>query len=411
MVLQPAQTFATFPYPSTEMGFTDNILALSAFIGKNEAEDVPFAVICFLILTVLFVLVNLIMYVVQQVKYYRGKYFPDVTVSKGEELMDSVFNDVTLDNAKAALSFTPVVSLLILFILFRAENQNLDMDKDKKWKAIEIGIGIVTVGIILQAVDAFTVAVRSTIVSGIAESLGTLLTYIGYLFLLTGMFVVKSPVVPLSVAAECFLALALLLLISLIAVKMMQLKNRFFANVSMPSALGSINELVNEQKIEEIRSTASYTPVLMLLFFYLHFRYVKVGDPPSIAYTGMIGATVGVYVQTLAVLLKGVTERAAFWLRVCGVLVTYTFFGITMAAAIDAGWPAPSFAIEVVLILLFLMGFLKLLIVIIQVSYKFSLVSVYILVRFLFLFKRVLISFFFFFWACQAGSVGVSSKF
>eukprot|EP00299_Pterocystis_sp_00344_P016018 c8017_g1_i1.p1 GENE.c8017_g1_i1~~c8017_g1_i1.p1 ORF type:complete len:514 (-),score=135.96 c8017_g1_i1:40-1581(-) len=366
MALMPLQT--TFPFSNAEMGMqADNIFAFSSFISSKDSADVPFSAKCFLILTSVFVLVNLVIYVVQQVTYYRLAFYPNAETSqKGGTMVSSIFNEVTLGNAKAALTFTPVVALLIIFLLFRAENDGINMYEDKKWRTVEIGIAIVTVGIVLQALDSFTVAFASNTISGIAESLGTLLTYTGYLFLITGMFVVKSSIVPATVAAKCFLTLSLFLLLCLLTIKLVLLKNRLVASLSMPDVFSHADKLLNQQKIEEIQSAAEFAPVMMVVFFYLHFRYVKVGEPSQLTEVGMTGTTVGVFVQAVAVIIKSSFATFPFWLRIIGVLVTYVFLTITMYGAIDAGWPAPSFAIEAVLVLLFLIAFVKLMIVILQ---------------------------------------------
>jgi hypothetical protein len=180
------------------------------------------------------------------------------------------------------------------------------------------------------------------------------------------MFVVKSSIVPATVAAKCFLTLSLFLLLCLLTIKLVLLKNRLVASLSMPDVFSRMDKVLNYQKIEEIQSAAEFAPVMMILFFYLHFRYIKVGEPSHLTEIGMTGTTVGVFVQAVAVVMKSNFDPLPFWLRVIGVLVTYVFLSITMYGAIDAGWPAPSFAIEAVLVLLFLISFVKLLIVVLQ---------------------------------------------
>jgi len=66
------------------------------------------------------------------------------------------------------------------------------------------------------------------------------------------------------------------------------------------------------------------------------------------------------YIQVIGALFKIPV------IKIIGVISTYVFFGITMYCAIDVGWPAPSLAIEVVLLLLFVIAFLKLVITIVQ---------------------------------------------
>jgi hypothetical protein len=311
-------------------------------------------------------LVSVVMYVVQQIKYYKGMYLPNLQQTKGEEVFFEMFNDTTLGNAYSALSFVPVVSLLMLFILFRAENQGIDIESDSNYQAVSIGMCIATIGILVQAVDGMLVNVRSQVVSNISETIGTLFTYTGFAFLIAGMLVVRSSVVPMSTAANCLVALALLLLVLMITTKILQLKKRFADDHSMPINLGIAGEMMEEHRIEEIRSSAQFSQVLMIAFFYLHFRYVRLGAAPDTANGGIIASTVGVFLQATSVVLKLVNESAGSVLNILSMLLLYGAFGVTMYSAIDAGWPAPSQAIEVVLILLFIIAFLKFIIVITQ---------------------------------------------
>merc|ERR1711974_272567 len=102
----------------------------------------------------------------------------------------------------------------------------------------------------------------------------------------------------------------------------------------------------------------------MTAFFYLHFRYVAIGRVPDLANVAMSMATVGVYLQAVAVLVTMLHERSGKLLKIVAVVITNTFFALCMSSAFDAGWPAPSQAIEIVLILLLLMAALKLVVVI-----------------------------------------------
>jgi hypothetical protein len=314
-----------------------------------------------LFLVVIFVLVNLIMYIVQQIKFYKGEYLPD-TGMKSDVRLEELFSDVTLGNARTALSFTPVVALIINFMVLRAYADDVDRNS-KNWTTTEMGVTVVTVGILIQALDSFTVAFKSTIVSGISEGLGTLLTYTGYLFLITGMFVVRNTVIPMTVSAKCFVAIATLVFVTLVVAKIFQLRTRFEA---LNTSLGPMSDLITEHKLEEIQSASEFAPVLMVLYFYYYFRYKQIGEVTTTAEVGMIGTVVGLAIVVVALTVKEWFERAAFWLRLAGVLVLYIFLTIAIVEAIHDGWPAPSFAIEGVLLLMLAMALLKLVTITLQ---------------------------------------------
>lgn len=327
--------------------------------GPSSSYDnsTPVAAKCFLILAVTYVLLNLVMYVVQQVRYYKGEMYPDQepSIMKGEE-SEAMFIEASLRNAKSALSFTPVVSLLMLFIMFRASTQGIESSDDSSYQTTQVGMWMVTLGIVIQAVDGLLINIKSETVANASESAGTILTYVGLVFLLMGMFVVRSKLVPLSVAGKCFISLALLQIICMGAQKALQVKEKLFDNEDTPNSQ-------MKQYVEEIQTAAGFAPVLMIAFFYLHFRYVHIGTLPSSAEIAMVITTVGVYLQAAAVLVNIAHDMAGKVMRLSSIVLLYGGFVVVMLAALEAGWPAPSIAIEIVLILLFILALLKLVIV------------------------------------------------
>lgn len=340
--------------------------------ASSHDTSVPSASKCVLILTISFVLVNLVMYVVQQIKFFKGMFLPNLQQIKGEELLSEMFNDRSLGNARSALSFIPVVSLLMMFIMFRAENQDIDIETSGSYQTAEVGMWITTIGILIQAVDGMLVNIRSPAIALGSEIIGSVLTYAGFIFLMIGMFTVRSSIIPMSVAAKCLVALATLLLVLMIVMKAVQLKKKLAEDRTLVIDVGVIGEMIDEHHIQEIQSSAQFSHVMMIAFFYLHFRYVRIGNIPDIAESGIIASTVGVYLQAIAIITKLKYEQVGSILNILGLLLVYGAFSVTMYAAIDAGWPAPSLAIQVVLILLFVIAFLKLVIVITQeVSSRF----------------------------------------
>ena len=64
---------------------------------------------------------------------------------------DTLVSPITLANIKQSLSFAPVVSLLILFLILRATSQGIILSNEN-YGVLEAGFVISTVGIVLQSV-------------------------------------------------------------------------------------------------------------------------------------------------------------------------------------------------------------------------------------------------------------------
>ena len=61
---------------------------------------------------------------------------------------------------------------------------------------------------------------------------------------------------------------------------------------------------IDEHRIDQLRSVGSFIPVLMISFFYLHFRYLHLGSIPYMAEVGIWGSTVGIVLQIQVLYLQ-----------------------------------------------------------------------------------------------------------
>ncbi len=80
---------------------------------------------------------------------------------------------------------------------------------------------IVTVGIIVQAVDALTIRIHSEIFGNISRFIGNILVFVGYVILLWGLFAVKADFNELSIPGKCLVAISCLLIACLIALRIL----------------------------------------------------------------------------------------------------------------------------------------------------------------------------------------------
>jgi len=369
--LQPQAEAPPTSLQATETPETAAVKEVFTAHVQQEAIAInPDAAKCFLILATCFSIVNVVLFIAQQIKFFQGKYSPTSSEDGGQkpaqERMLDILDEKSIVNVKAALSFTPTVSLLMLFLLFRAVNHGIDLEENSDYKMSQCGMWIVTLGILIQAVDGILVNVNSAQFSVISEAVGTVFTYTGFALLLVGLVVARSHIVPMSVAEKCIIALAILLICTMIGIKLLQFKTRFMPGMASPDGLAGAATLAIETSLEQVRGVGDFVPVLITAFFYLHFYYSSLGSIPDEAEYGMTFSTVGVYIQAVAIFLKFANDKLGTILTILGVVVTYVFFAMTMYAAIDAAWPPTSMAIQWTLILLFLLAFLKLVIATIQ---------------------------------------------
>merc|ERR1712048_749165 len=111
------------------------------------------------------------------------------------ELMGKAFSSDNLSNAKTSMDLVPVASVLMLYIMLRADQQNI-FDNDPDYITAKHGMSAVTFGIFLLALDACTIRLYSDV--------------FGNLILLWGIFSVRDEYHDMSPPAKAVSALGLL---------------------------------------------------------------------------------------------------------------------------------------------------------------------------------------------------------
>jgi hypothetical protein len=334
----------------------------------NDRSELPLSGQCFLVLMCTYVLVRVIMYALDQYKYFKGQ---GDEADKGifgseDSLIGKIFDEKTLANANSALSFTPLVSILMLYLMFRAVAQDYDRE-GSDYKNLQLGMAITTFGIITQAATAFAVNLHSALFDKVtlAEVLGSVCTYFGLAVMFWGIFAVRIDEIPVSTPSKCVAALVVLFVGTMIVIKIMEVKKRFIDSVS-PIGMEAINAMLDENRLEEIRNAASFVPFFLIVLFYVNFRYYQVGTLPDYVEVGIIGCSVGIYLQAIVVLIKPYIEGVARIARFMSVMSMYVFFLIAMVALVEDDWPGASIACTHMILLVFAMGVLKADIVILQ---------------------------------------------
>jgi hypothetical protein len=198
----------------------------------------------------------------------------------------------------------------------------------------------------------------------------------GYVVLLWAIMTVKTEYHDVSIAAKCLSALGVLSVGCVLAIKAIQ----FFKWLDPLSALPpmgfeKLESLVDESKIEEIRSVASFSPMMITAFFYLHFHHLNSSLPSDTESYAMIVCVVGVYLQGLAAVVRvsdsTMFENIALVLRAVAIIPTYAAFVVVMFEGLAAG--IDSAAARCLLYLLCTVAVLKLLVLAIMEGSKYLL--------------------------------------
>jgi hypothetical protein len=137
----------------------------------------------------------------------------------------------------------------------------------------------------------------------------------------------------------------------------MHFHRRYFGGENLPST---------DQVLENAHAALAFITIIMCAFFYVHFRYLNLGEIPNLTETSVAIATGGIFGQIFAIFLTLVHERSGGVIRFIAVTLTFIAFTIVVASTISNDWPTPSIATQIALILLLLLAVAKLFTVISQ---------------------------------------------
>merc|ERR1712226_1690103 len=347
-----------------EAGVNDHVELLELESQVAQESEVPYAAKCFSTLVIMFAVVQFVIFLVDQSQGKREQMYEKIPPGKARsfaELLDKAFTPDNLTNAKASMSLVPVASVLMLYVMFRARDQNI-FESDPGYATAQAGMMWVTFGLLLLALDALTVRLYSDVLGNISQIMGTLISFAGYAVLLWAIMAVKTEYHDVSIAAKCLSALGVLSVGCVLAIKAIQ----FFKWLDPLSALPpmgfeKLESLVDESKIEEIRSVASFSPMMITAFFYLHFHHLNSSLPSDTESYAMI---VRVSDSTMF-------ENIALVLRAVAIIPTYAAFVVVMFEGVAAG--IDSAAARCLLYLLCTVAVLKLLVLAIMEGSKYLL--------------------------------------
>jgi hypothetical protein len=296
---------------------------------QAATESLSVAGQCFLAMIVLYFAAELMLYIVNE----KAKWNLNTPASMAQ--FDSFFNEEKLNAAKSAMPLIPVLSVLMLFIMFRASSldQSLSADNENlpSLSMIQMGYILSVVGIYFQALNAFGLGFGKEPFT--TASFGLPFMYVGYAIIVYGVMYYRDTEKELSAAAGALLTLSATMFILQAMIKFMQAKGldlikNNIAKVPIPGAdkaadlvgqattptgevapppseetsllastpqktedMPSKEELMagpdfkalhpgnlfNEAKLVSALSTTGLIPTYMLLCFFMHFRLQEGG--------------------------------------------------------------------------------------------------------------------------------------
>jgi predicted histidine transporter YuiF (NhaC family) len=113
------------------------------------------------------------------------------------------------------LLLIPVVCLVIFFIVFRAYKQNI-LEDDPDYRHFQGGIVLVTAGAMISLLDILTITIHSDSLGNMSQLISSIGVATGFAILLWALFAVQSGYQYMSTTAKCFVALAALVMVSMI---------------------------------------------------------------------------------------------------------------------------------------------------------------------------------------------------
>merc|ERR1712019_243215 len=263
-------------------------------------EDTPYAAKCFVYLVCMFTFVTLVLFLAERFTAEYEKAMEKPEPGRLRSLFESLqqaFTPENLTNAKAAMSMVPVASVLMLYVMFRAKDQGI-FENDPSYDTAQLGMFWVTGGLALLSLDALTIRLYSDVLGNISQIVGSFVTILGNIILLWARVAVRDEYHDLSTAAKCLTALGVLVVGCVVAIKAIQ----FFkwlnpASVLPPVGFEKLEAMMDESKVEEIRSVSTFAPMMIVAFFYLHFHHLNGDKPSNTEVYAMIVSVIGVYFQ------------------------------------------------------------------------------------------------------------------
>merc|ERR1711907_481015 len=275
----------------------------------------------------------------------------DNTVTMFQEM----FTMEKLTNIEKTLDLVPTFSILMLFVMFRAREQGIlgvdgEVAQTPEGQTYVMTQSFMMLGVFaisLQAMDFLDITVNSVVMGNLSQNIGTLSMYVAWGGMIYGVIYARDPARPLSLAAQCIMAMVSLVFV-LQAVKLF-LQYKKTAHEKLMGSGGALEpepepdvdpELVDTPdatetfsnyqeagklnlaaiqpfdmtKIFNCQVLTNYVPLMSLLFFYAHMRAIEVGkgkmiqelaeteDGWKLVVMSMYGATAGLFLQVVAVL-------------------------------------------------------------------------------------------------------------
>eukprot|EP00299_Pterocystis_sp_00344_P005244 c16609_g1_i1.p1 GENE.c16609_g1_i1~~c16609_g1_i1.p1 ORF type:complete len:493 (-),score=137.36 c16609_g1_i1:356-1834(-) len=348
---------------------TSNHIPLQSLLSVSDA---PLAVVtqCVLWLVGALAFVNVVVYVVNQIKYFgeKAEQFPELgrTLGTLSGRLSQVFNNENLSSAQQVMGTIPAVSVLMLFVMFRAHHENIFED-DPNYRTFQGGMITLTISLLLLCLDTLTIRIQSDIFGNVSQVIGSLGMFIGYLFLLWGIIGVRSSYHEMSSAAQWMCSLAFLQLGSFVVIRVIKHSQRMTEGYSVPQ-FEAVSELINQQKLIDLLSATSFSTVLIIALFYLHFNHLGEAPVTKLEQSLIALCTIGVFLQAVAVLLKvsypDIINRLGTLIRMIAMIPTYLLFVVLMGCLIHDG--ANSIAAWNLILVLFVLAVLKLLVTSLQ---------------------------------------------
>jgi len=294
-------------------------------------------------------------------------------------LFERLFAEEKQEQAMKTLDLVPTFSILMLFVMFRAREQGIlgvdgEVAQTPEGQTYVMTQSFMMLGVFaiyLQAMDFLDITIKSEILGNLSQHIGMLCSFVAWAGMIYGVIYARDPARPLSLAAQCIMAMVTLVFVLQALIIFLRYKKTAHEKLmgstepiepepepdvedeETPDAASTFTDYqtagvldvtqiqpFDTTKIANAKNLTGFVPLMSLVFFYAHMRAIEVGkgkmiqelaeteDGWKLVVMSMYGATGGLFLQVVAVLfVLDISRKLGEMVKFLGLFATFVGLG------------------------------------------------------------------------------------